>query len=494
MPPIKTILDQYKDDFGQVISKLSVDTIENRDPAEYKREFNGERKRRKQSVGWREPKRLEVYSDTLVDSKGNPVRLDDKIVDVARIITNFPKKLVRTDTAMMFGGRMNISADNQDDGFAEFKRVWERVLGMQDVLIEFAEKVLSETKAAIVFYPTTYEHWSGEITTEINCKILCLPEQENVLFEFYPHFDNGKMDGFIHRYQIVDMDNMIREQTMIWTREKFIIATKTGGGIYEKKEIENIWGLLPIVYGEIAGPAWDESAPVMDAREMRLSRVADTNDYFAEPISKIYGETDLPGKNTVGKEVHFPIRVDPDTGKEYHGDMDFLSWQQSIDSVAKELDETKNEMHSGASMPDLSFNNLIGIGNLSGVSRRFMMLDAEIKMRINMRVFRPALMRCVTIVSAGIANITNIKYKKQLANNWISVTFESILPKDPVEDAQILNIANGGKAFNSQQTVVSKSPLTPPGDIDGELKRMAEDEKKEAERDNRVGMTMGGGY
>lgn len=137
MPPIKTILDQYKDDFGQVISKLSVDTIENRDPAEYKREFNGERKRRKQSVGWREPKRLEVYSDILVDSKGNPVRLDDKIVDVARIITNFPKKLVRTDTAMMFGGRMNISADNQDDGFAEFKRVWERVLGMQDVLIEF---------------------------------------------------------------------------------------------------------------------------------------------------------------------------------------------------------------------------------------------------------------------------------------------------------------------------------------------------------------------
>lgn len=231
---------------------------------------------------------------------------------------------------------------------------------------------------------------------------------------------------------------------------------------------------------------------MMDAREMRHSRMADTNDYFAEPITKVFGETDLPGKNTVGKEVHFPVNVDSDSGKTYHGDMEFLSWQQSIDSVAKELDETKNEQYSGASMPDLSFDNLKGLGNLSGVSRRFMMLDAEIKMKINMRVFRPALMRCITVVTAGIANVTNLKYRQQLIDNWITVSFDSILPKDPVEDAQILSVAGGGKAFNSKQTIVSKSPLTPPGDIEGELERMAEDEKSESERDNMIGLTTFG--
>ena len=207
---------------------------------------------------------------------------------------------------------------------------------------------------------------------------------------------------------------------------------------------------------------------------------------------KTFGETDLPGKNTVGKEISFPIKVDPDKGTEYHGDAEYLAWQQSIDSVKEELSETRNEQFSGTSQPDLSFDNLKGIGNVSGVSRRFMMLDAEIMASENMEVFGPAIQRCVSIVCAGIANITNIKYRQQLIDNWITVSFDSILPKDPVEQAQVLSLANGGKAFNSQQTVVTNSPLTPPGDVEGELQRMDEDEQKAADRNNMVGLTMGG--
>ena len=69
-----------------------------------------------------------------------------------------------------------------------------------------------------------------------------------------------------------------------------------------------------------------------------------------------------------------------------------------------------------------------------------------------MRVFRPALNRCITVVQAGIANITNIKYKQRLAAARYTVTFDSILPRDPVEEANVLSIAGGGKAFNSLST------------------------------------------
>lgn len=492
MPDIYSILAKNKENFGQVVSELSVDTIENRTPVEYKEEYNGDRRRRKTSVGWREPKRLEVYSDKLVDAKGDPVRLDDKVVDVARIVTNFPKKTVRTAAAFMMGGKMNLNADNQDDGFNEFKSVWTKKLKMQSTLKRFARKVMSETKAAIIFYPSISIHWSGAKATTLKCKILCLPDKDNVLYEFYPHFnDDDDMDAFIHRYQVLTDDNMVRERAVIWTREKIITGTRTWSG-WEAKEVDNPFGLIPVVYAEINAPVWDEVAAIMDAREMRLSRMADTNDYFAEPIMKTFGETDLPGKNTVGKELSFPIKVDPDTGKECHGDAEYLAWQQSIDSVKEELSEARNEQFSGTSQPDLSFDNLKGIGNVSGVSRRFMMIDAEIMASENMEVFGPAIQRCVSIVCAGIANITNIKYRQQLIDNWITVSFDTILPKDPVEQAQVLNLANGGKAFNSQQTVVSNSPLTPPGDVDGELKRMEEDEQKAAERNNMIGLTMGG--
>lgn len=492
MPDIYSILAEK--DFSKVVSDLCVDTIEDRNPVEYKEEYMGERKRRRTSVGWREPKRMAVYSETLVDKNGDPVKVDEKVVDVARIATNFPEKLVQTFASMLFGGRMNITAENKDEGFDKFKYVWGRTLGMQDILIEFAEKVLSETKAAIMFYPSTYEHWSGTTITEINCKILSLPENfdGNSVYEFYPHFHNGKMDGFIHKYQVkVEETNSIVEEVIVLTRKEYITATNING-IWTKVIKSNPWGLLPLVYSEFGRPLWDPVAPVMDAREMRLSRMHDTNDYFGDPILMSFGESDLPSKDTAGKEITFPIKVDSDSGKEYHGKAEFLAWQQSIDSIDKELTETKNEQHSGMSMPDLSFDNLKGMGNLSGVSRRFLMLDAELKTKILMRVFRPALMRCITIVTAGIANITDMSLKKQLKDNWITVEFESILPKDPVEDAQVLSLANGGKAFNSQQTVVSKSPLTPPGDIDGELERMVEDENKESERSSMIGARLGG--
>jgi hypothetical protein len=202
---------------------------------------------------------------------------------------------------------------------------------------------------------------------------------------------------------------------------------------------------------------------------------------------KTFGETDLPSKETVGKQISFPMKVDPDSGKEYHGDAEYLAWQQSIDSIKKELEETKDEMEGGSATPDFSFNNMKGIGNVSGVSRKFMTLGATIKASENMEVFGPVVQRCISVVIAGISNITNIKYKQQLIDNWISVDFESILPKDPVEDANILSLANGGLAFNSRQSIVTNSPLTPSGDVEGELARMAQDEKAAATIQSSIG-------
>ena len=490
MPDINSILEN--ENFGQVVNNLCVDTMEYRTPREYLEEYRGERKRRKTSVGWREPKKLAVYSETLKDAEGNPLKIEDKTVDVARIITNFPKKVVRTSVAFMLGGRMTISAEDQNDGFKEFKRVWELRLKMHSILRKFSRCVLSETKAAIIFYPAISIRFDGTKQAALKAKILSEPIQDNTASEFYPHFDdNDDMDGFIHKFQI-RIDGITRDRAIIWTREKIITGTQTYGG-WEVVDVVNPFGLIPVVYAEVPEPDWDESAPVMDAREMRLSRMADTNDYFSEPIMKTFGETDLPSKETVGKQISFPMKVDSDSGKEYHGDAEYLAWQQSIDSIKKELEETKDEMEGGSATPDFSFNNMKGIGNVSGVSRKFMTLGATIKASENMEVFGPVVQRCISVVVAGISNITNIKYKQQLIDNWITVDFESILPKDPVEDANVLSLANGGLAFNSRQSIVTNSPLTPVGDVEGELARMADDAKADAALTSSIGANAFGG-
>ena len=397
---------------------------------------------------------------------------------------------MRTSVAFQFGGQKTITGADQNDGFQEFKRVWERRLKMQSVLKSFARKVLSESKAALVFYPYISKGLDGKLITELKVKTLSVPRNENTLSEFYPHFDdNDDMDAFIHRYQ-VNSNGMIRNSCTIWTADKIITAIDEMGG-WVIKEVPNLFGKIPVVYADVFQPEWDEVALLMDAREMRISRMVDTNDYYGDPMLKTFDVADLPTKDTVGKELSFTSKVHPETQQLYHGDAEYLTWNGSQPSVDKELEETKCELFSGTSTPDLSFDNLKGIGNLSGVARKFMLMDATIKASENMETFGPVVQRCVSVVLAGICNITNIKYRPQLVNNLIDVEFGSILPEDLAETLQTLSIANGGKPINAQRTVTAHSPLTE--DLDEEMKLMKEEEDTAAQRNNMVGLTMGYG-
>lgn len=489
MAKIEEIL--ANEDFGSIVGNLCVDTIDRRETREYMDEYNGSRNRRTTSVGFREPKKVAVYSDTEVETdpdtnEESPKRLEDKTIQVAKIVTNIPKKIVRTAAAFLFGGKMTLSADDTNDGFNEFKKVYERKLKMQSVLRRFARIVLSETKGAIIFYPVVTTQNEKKIST-LKVKMLSTPKDSNETCEFYPHFDDDDdMDGFIHRY-VADIEGRSCECVKIYTKE-LVISAKNAGRGWEVRKDKNLFGKIPVVYAEVDRPEWEDVAGLIDAYEVRLSRVSDTNDYFAEPILKTYGLSNLPNKETVGKELNFSMEVDSDTGTTYHGDADYLAWQQSIDSIKEELTRDKNEIYSGSSTPDLSFDNLTSIGNLSGVARKFMTIDATIKASENMEVFGPVVQRTISIVSAGIANITNTGLARELEDNYIEATFGTILPEDVAEELQNLALANGNKPFNAQQTIVARSPYTK--DAEEEVKLLKMEEKESAQNNILPGMNF----
>lgn len=487
MASISEILVQ--DDFGRIVSDLCVDTIENREPREYLEEYNGMRRRRTTSVGFREPKTVAVYSETEEElntqtGKMEPKRLEDKTVPVAKIVTNIPKKIVRTAAAFLFGGDMTITADNTDDASLEdFKKIFVRKLKMKSVLMSFARKVLSETKAAIVFYPVN-KVVNGKKVPELKAKILSLPKDDNVTYEFYPHFDDDDdMDAFIHKFT-TKIDYSTYECVKIYTSDKVITAINKGGQ-WEIKSDKNLFGKIPVVYAEVDQPDWEDIALLMDHYEMRISRMSDTNDYFGDPMLKSFGLSNLPSKDTVGKELNFSMEVDPDTGTAYHGDAEYLSWQQSIDSQKEEISNERHEIFSGASCPDLSFDNLIGIGDLSGVSREFMTIDAKIKATEQMEIFGPVVQRCVAIVQAGMANISHIKNSNAIMNNYFEVSFGSILPKNLAEDLQNLSTAGGGKPINSQETLTARSPYTQ--NVKEEIEKMKQEEQAASVNNNPLG-------
>ena len=476
------IEDILAKDFKEVVSILSVDTVETREPKAYLDEYNGKRERRRTSVDKRENKSANIYSDTETDEAGNPLKTGTSTVFVAKIRTNLPKKIVRTANAFLFGGEMKVEFDQSDDASEFFKTTFVDKLKMKAVFALFARTVMIETKSALLFFPKAVVN-DGVSEIQIGVNVL-----SSINSTFYPHFDEyGDMDAFIRRYMAIGDDGKPQERIWIQTAEKELTAVATNGD-WLVTEKPNLAKKITVVYAEQDAPEWEDVVTNIDALEMRLSRLVDTNDYFSEPILKSFGQSSLPSKESVGKSLEFDIEVDPDSGKTYHGDAEYLVWQQSIESTKLELDEMKNEIHSGTSTPDISFENLKSIGNITGIGMKFMFLDAFIKSIEKMEIFGPAVQRSVSVIKALVSNVAQTKYKSALDANNIKVTFRSILPDDLKEYIDVLKAANGDKPINAQETITGLSPFTK--DTQEEVARINSEATAESSRNSLVGTVI----
>lgn len=469
--------------FADQVAKLCVDTISERDPKSYREEYNGKRERRDGSVGNRKDKPISLFSETEKDKEGNPVKIGNDYIPVSRVKTNAPKRIVRTAAAFLFGGEMNVELPESNEATEYFKEQWTDRLKMKSVLAEFARTVMVETKSALLFYPRITKDDTGADVKSIGVMVLNCNNSQ-----FFPHYDDyGNMDAFTRKYVIQDDDG--KEQNCVWiqTATTTYIGTETSGTWAVKSE-KNVAGKITVVYAEQDTPEWEDIAVNMDALEMRLSRLIDTNDYFSEPILKSYGQSSLPTKESVGKTLEFDIYVDPETNKEVHGDADYLVWQQSIDSIELEISEHKREIHTGTSTPDISFESLKGMTQVSGTTLKFMFLDANIKAIEKMEIFGPAVIRCISVVKSMISNITETKHKTVLATSNIKVTFGSILPDDLKEMVDVLVAANGNKPLNSQETITGHSPFTK--NADEEIKKINAEADAESSRNSLIGTVV----
>ncbi len=473
------------EDFKKAVDILTKDSKEDRDREDYVKEYKGERTRRDKGVDMRENKLIDVYSDTLVDKDGNPQKIGSKLIEVAKVKTNIPKRIVRIAAAFLFGGQMNVNFSDENDAATHFEEVFDESLKMKSVLNKFARVMMSETKSALVFYPRPSEV-DGEKKIVIKVKILSLKNGD-----FWPHFDDyDDMDAFIRKYRATHTDGQERDFLWIQTAEKEMTFVEVSGEWVPipEKTLANLAKKITVVYAEQDDPEWEDVASSMDYYENRLSRMVDTNDYFGDPILKNYGESSLPSKNTVGKQISYPMKYDEEAGKFVHGDAEYLVWQQSIDSIKLELETLRNEIYSGSSTPDLSFENMKSIGALSGTAIELMFIETYIKAAEKMEIFGPVVQRCISVVKALIGNVTNTKLKEGLKAAKPEVTFDSILPDDLKEKIEMLVSANGGKAINSQETIVSNSPFTK--NLTEELSRLKNEAEEESSRNQLTGLNI----
>jgi hypothetical protein len=476
MPSFIELQELYKDNLTKLIDSISKETIDpiagglkERKTEDYLKEYSGDRSRRAKSVGMRENKTVDTYSEDATTME--VTKSGTKTVLVSKISLPFPKKIVRTRNHFLFGGKMVVSGGESGDALNEFKKVWSKDLKMQNVLKALARTCMVETKAAVIFYPSP-AIIEGKPGLKLRCQLLNRSKGD-----FFPHFDDfGDMDAFIYRYTGTN-DGKDVAKARIYTDQTIITYMKDGSSWLEdpiSKPVPNLFTKIPVVYVEQDEPEWEQVTSMIDNFEMRISRLADTNDYFAEPLLKLFGKvTRAPGKDEVGKMLEFEMTEGSD-GKPLHGDAEYATWDHTPESIKLDLETSWDGIFSMTSTPDLSFNNVKGLNNVSGVALRLMFLDAFIAREEKMEIFDPALRRCVSVVAAGIGGYTNVAMANALSLDDIDVTFTDILPEDVRELIDTISIATGAKSFLSQESAISISPLTK--DSDEELTRIKGEE------------------
>lgn len=221
----------------------------------------------------------------------------------------------------------------------------------------------AETEAAKL-----YHIYRDERTNEQMVRSVVLARQTG--YKLRPMFDQyGNLRAFAYGYTLTERGKNI-EHWDIQTPDFLFYCKKTTIG-WERQTFENPTKKINIIY--YAQPkAWDGAEPRIKREEMLDSKVADTNNYFADPIAA--ASTDviaaMADPNAVGKLIQL-------TGQ--GSKFEYINPPQNSAAREAEKQDLNDSILFDTMTPDFSFEKIKGMGTLSGDAIKNAMILGYIK-------------------------------------------------------------------------------------------------------------------
>jgi len=143
-------------------------------------------------------------------------------------------------------------------------------------------------------------------------------------------------------------------------------------------EVEKItlgYGKIPVIYYSIEKAIWDIVQKLIERLEFLLSNFADSNDYTVAPILAAYGQIKgFSAKGETGKVIEIENGIDG-----AKGDLKYIGYDNAPESLKLEINTLREMIFTLTQTPDLSFEQMKGLGDISGVAFDRMMIDAHLK-------------------------------------------------------------------------------------------------------------------
>lgn len=391
--------------------------------------------------------------------KGKTVGKGEKANFVPDIQLSIPfaKKIVNTSVAFELGEPITLIADDKNDLFEVVKNTW-KLNRLDSKLQDALKKKKSELESCVIFHVEDVpdnKTWITKLFTAQKKRIKS-NIKTNKEGRMYPIFDKyGNMEMFVWRFTSKDESNSEVDNLWIYTdKERIDLSNEVTQTYSIVSRKPHGFDRIPVVYLQQDYPEWEDVKTLIDRFEVALSKLGGSNDYAGYPLLKLYGElVSMPDRNDDGKTLRFPMKeVDDISGKTIHGDAEFLTANNAAETVKLELEKLYSLIHAMSSTPDIAFENLKGLGAMSGIALKLMFLDAIIKAKMNEGDNRTMVERCLNIIASGVKSTINTKLSKQ--ELIVSIQFNSILPNDLKEAVEIATSAVTGGVM-SKETAIS---------------------------------------
>ena len=224
-------------------------------------------------------------------------------------------------------------------------------------------------------------------------------------------------------------------------------------------------GRIPIVYYYQKNPDWYGVQALIERFEDTISNFADTNDYFGRPILTLNGSIDsMPDKGEAGKI----IQLDKDVTASY------LTWDQAPEAIKLELDYLEAGIYANSQTPNIAFDQVKGIGSVSGIALKLLFLDAHLKAQDKIEIFGTALQRRFNIIKGFIGTMDNA-LKAKAEQLEVTPIITPYMPSNEQELLTMLVGATAGKAVMSQKTAVKLAGQV--DDVETEFKQIKDEEE-----------------
>ena len=357
---------------------------------------------------------------------------------------------IRSTAFLTSGGvsfKSNPEGTAQEKALEIFKEIW-RKNKCYYKNSEIGKAIYSETECAEIWYTRKL----NENEFEIKCNIY----KPSDGYDLIPVFDNNRdMIAFGLGYTTTRNKEKI-ENVDIYTIDRLYKYESTNGnwslssGEGMVNPIPLLYGKIPVIYYSAKKAIWTDVQPIIERLENLISNFGDTNDYNGSPILAASGEiTGFSAKGETGKVVELKEGAE----------LKYVSWDQAPESTKLEIEKLEDFIYTCTQTPNISFEQMKGLGAVSGVAFERIMIDAHLKAKdMQNGIYGEGIQRrCNFLINAISILYTECK---GAGNLDVTPQFELFKIDDRVERVETLLKANGGKALMSHKESIAANGTT----------------------------------